>query len=545
MDNDKAGLISANRSTSSGLIRAGLLGALVLLAVFGLVSIIGNTLGFTRNNMAAVKAPVTAEFASENQFKVLSSEWLSARNSLQKSIDREKKANSLVGELSAKTITQETILRNAERTFTQSIDAVSKSEQSAEEIDVELKLLSDDSLEQRVARASKTFEAVKLQRQTAEADSINANAEVDRIENAVEKLLEATAAATYAAKASAELASIADSAQIALDENTDIFSEKDGITLQVLREDFFNEAKSQADASTRAASAASRAATAGEKKLKQAQAQADTKLLTGADAVENEKRAKQDLAALAKQLEMLQFKRVKARNKSAISLERIAAGKMRLEKRRTILQTETLKLEDLKNDRQELLSKRNDAQTVIKDAQEIYNTAEMKLRDAQKLRAKIMASKIAELNSVMHDKLRKTLGNLRIENPEHDRFIVPSEALFESGSAKVGAAGQTLITDIAEVVKEVTQSLPSDVNWMLRVDGHTDNAPINGGSFKDNWGLSQARAVAVVRHLVNEGNIAPNRLAANGLGEYQPLKSGDSEQVRAENRRIELALVPR
>jgi chemotaxis protein MotB len=85
--------------------------------------------------------------------------------------------------------------------------------------------------------------------------------------------------------------------------------------------------------------------------------------------------------------------------------------------------------------------------------------------------------------------------------------------------------------------------MPDTLDWVIRVDGHTDNDPLSGfGEFADNWELSQARALSVVRYMSRSLGIPPNRLAANGFGEYQPIALGDTPEARAQNRRIELKL---
>ena len=88
--------------------------------------------------------------------------------------------------------------------------------------------------------------------------------------------------------------------------------------------------------------------------------------------------------------------------------------------------------------------------------------------------------------------------------------------------------------------------VPGDVDWILRVDGHTDDQPLSGaGKFKDNWELSQARALAVVKFLISQLNIPADRLAANGFGEFQPVNTANTVQARSQNRRIELKLSER
>jgi chemotaxis protein MotB len=89
-------------------------------------------------------------------------------------------------------------------------------------------------------------------------------------------------------------------------------------------------------------------------------------------------------------------------------------------------------------------------------------------------------------------------------------------------------------------------NIPENIDWVIRVDGHTDDAPLSGtGKFKDNWELSQARALSVVKYMIEELNFSGSRLAANGFGEYQPISLEDTPEARALNRRIEIKLTER
>jgi chemotaxis protein MotB len=93
---------------------------------------------------------------------------------------------------------------------------------------------------------------------------------------------------------------------------------------------------------------------------------------------------------------------------------------------------------------------------------------------------------------------------------------------------------------------EIKAEIPSGIDWIIRVDGHTDNVPLSGqGEFRDNWELSQARALAVVRYMQDQLGFPPERLAATGFGEYRPVAEGDTPEARAQNRRIELKLTER
>ena len=124
-----------------------------------------------------------------------------------------------------------------------------------------------------------------------------------------------------------------------------------------------------------------------------------------------------------------------------------------------------------------------------------------------------------------------------------DRFVLSSEVLFASGRAELTAAGRTEISKVANILKDVTEDIPQNIDWVLQVDGHTDDQPILPGSqFQNNWELSQARALSVVLYLMTSEQMPPRRLSANGFGEYQPINPANSRVARAQNRRIELKL---
>ena len=121
-----------------------------------------------------------------------------------------------------------------------------------------------------------------------------------------------------------------------------------------------------------------------------------------------------------------------------------------------------------------------------------------------------------------------------------------SEVLFQPGSATLSPAGETEIAKVGAILQRVAGEIPDTINWVIRVDGHTDNIPLSGGgAFANNWELSQARALSVVLFMIDSEGIAPDRLAANGFGEYQPVNTADSDVARAQNRRIEIKLTER
>ena len=155
-----------------------------------------------------------------------------------------------------------------------------------------------------------------------------------------------------------------------------------------------------------------------------------------------------------------------------------------------------------------------------------------------------LASKVEELaryRSEFFGRLREVLGDRPDIQIVGDRFVFQSEVLFETGSAELGAPGQVQLAQFAETLLEIAAKIPPEVDWILRVDGHTDKRPIRTYQFQSNWQLSTARAISVVNFLESQG-VPSKRLVAAGFGEYQPLADGDAEDVYRRNRRIELKL---
>ncbi len=160
-----------------------------------------------------------------------------------------------------------------------------------------------------------------------------------------------------------------------------------------------------------------------------------------------------------------------------------------------------------------------------------------------------LAQRVQELNRYRSDffgRLREILGDRPDIRIVGDRFVFQSEVFFGTGSDELSTDGQSEITNLAGAILELNQQIPEEINWVLRVDGHTDKRPISSaaGRFRSNWDLSAARAISVVRYLVDQG-VPAKRLVAAGFGEFQPIEQGDSDEILARNRRIELKLTER
>lgn len=162
---------------------------------------------------------------------------------------------------------------------------------------------------------------------------------------------------------------------------------------------------------------------------------------------------------------------------------------------------------------------------------------------SQRLNA-ALATKVQELQryrSEFFGRLREVLGDREGVRVEGDRFVFQSEVLFGVGQARLGTEGRASMENLARTLLEVAEAFPENIDWVLRVDGHTDPRPIRTAAFADNWELSAARAISVVRFLIDQG-VPPNRLAAAGFAEHWPVDPEASDQAYARNRRIELKL---
>ena len=158
-----------------------------------------------------------------------------------------------------------------------------------------------------------------------------------------------------------------------------------------------------------------------------------------------------------------------------------------------------------------------------------------------------LASRVQELQqfrSEFFGRLRDVLKGRDDVQIVGDRFVFQSEVLFAPGQADIGAIGQQQLSQLAIALADIAAKIPDDINWVLQVDGHTDNLPVRAGRYADNWDLSTERALSVVRFLVSQG-VPAARLAATGYGEFQPLTSGDTTEDRRLNRRIELKITQR
>ncbi len=183
-------------------------------------------------------------------------------------------------------------------------------------------------------------------------------------------------------------------------------------------------------------------------------------------------------------------------------------------------------------------------QALAQVAAEQRKRAELEAAEADRLQAE--NQDLAKYRSEFFGQLSTLLAGQPGVRVVGDRFVFSSEVLFQQGAADLATEGQDQIAQVVNTLQRVVPDIPQGLNWIIRVDGHTDDVPLSGtGDFHDNWELSQARALSVVRYMTDVLGFPPDRVAAAGFGQYQPVAAGETAEARALNRRIELKLTER
>ncbi|QDH16359.1 peptidoglycan -binding protein [Swingsia samuiensis] len=209
-------------------------------------------------------------------------------------------------------------------------------------------------------------------------------------------------------------------------------------------------------------------------------------------------------------------------------------------------QDQNNKISDLQNQIQELTKQLQAISNALELEKKNEQTKDTQIQDLGNKLNIALANKVNQLQryrSEFFGRLRDILKNQKGVNIVGDRFIFQSEILFPQGSADLTPEGKNEITTLAKTFKQVAQTIPQDVPWILRVDGHADKQPIHT-AFSSNWELSSERAITVVKLLISQG-VDPKRLAATGFADYQPLETANTPEAYARNRRIEFRLTDR
>ena len=156
-----------------------------------------------------------------------------------------------------------------------------------------------------------------------------------------------------------------------------------------------------------------------------------------------------------------------------------------------------------------------------------------------------LARRVEELEKFKSDffgRVRELIKGRKEIRVVGDRFVFQSEVLFSLGSDELGVEGQIEMQKLAATLMEIEKSLPTDIDWILQIEGHTDTLPVKKGqTYKDNWELSTKRALSVLRFLIKQG-IEPSRLSASGYGSFQPIDEENTKSARMKNRRIEMKI---
>ncbi|GGE01452.1 chemotaxis protein MotB [Gemmobacter megaterium] len=248
------------------------------------------------------------------------------------------------------------------------------------------------------------------------------------------------------------------------------------------------------------------------------------------------------LATAQRQLTQEQARTAEQARQVAVLNEQLAALRAQLGSLQSLLEAAETADSDKRLQLESLGSQLNTALAQV--AAEQRRRAE--LEEAERRRLEAEKQNLERFRSEFFGELRQVLAGRDGVRIVGDRFVFSSEVLFNPGSADLAPEGQAQIARVAATLLDAARDIPQGIDWILRVDGHTDDVPLSGqGEFRDNWELSQARALSVVRFMQGNLGFPPDRMAATGFGEYRPVAAGDSAEARAQNRRIELKLTER
>ncbi|UXI68757.1 peptidoglycan -binding protein [Tahibacter amnicola] len=262
---------------------------------------------------------------------------------------------------------------------------------------------------------------------------------------------------------------------------------------------------------------------------------------TSLDAAQTEAaRLGADVAALQKLKAELETEVAKLAGELGISQEETAKGK-------ELSAQQVAQIELLNRQLAAVNTQLAQIQAALDVARKDITAKDLKIANLGKELNIALANRVGELEryrSEFFGRLREALGNRADVRIVGDRFVVPTDILFDSGSAELSPAALASMATLAMTVREVASEIPSTVDWVLRIDGHTDDRPIHTDRFPSNWELSSARAVSIVKYLVVQG-LPAHRLSANGFGQFQPLDTSQTPEALARNRRIEIQLTNR
>lgn len=241
-------------------------------------------------------------------------------------------------------------------------------------------------------------------------------------------------------------------------------------------------------------------------------------------------------------------KRLAEQQQIVVDLQgKLVSGSGQLEQERRLTAEARSQVDLLNRQLMALREQMAQIERILKESEDKDKANQAQISDLGKRLNAALARKVDELvnyRSEFFGRLRQALGNRRDIQIVGDRFVFQSEVLFDSASAELKPEGREQIAKLAKTLIEISSKIPTDLPWVLRVDGHTDKLPINTPQFPSNWELSSARAISVVKFLASQG-VPVERLAATGFGEFQPLDAREDQIAYRRNRRIELKLTER
>ena len=207
----------------------------------------------------------------------------------------------------------------------------------------------------------------------------------------------------------------------------------------------------------------------------------------------------------------------------------------------------SLEVFELKRDLEKLNERLSQLSKLLIESEEEDKKNQAVIKNLGKKLNQALAGKVTELKKYQSEffkKIKEAIGNRDDVIISGDRFVFPSEIFFESGSDIIEKEGLKKLSEVAKGLIDISQQIPSEIDWILRVDGHTDKIPINNEKFKSNWHLSSSRAINIVKFFIQQG-IEPHRLLAAGFGENYPIDSDETPIAYQKNRRIEIKLTTR
>ncbi len=477
--------------------------------------------------------------ANSADYDKLIVEWKSARDTLSGLIKAREDLKSANATAQSDISSQKEKITAAEQALNSALVALSDAEQTLGAAEGSQDDPIGRELSAKLAERQSQLDTALVETDAIKQEITATEAEFQRANSTVKQLKNAVSAADASAKAAQVVADAAISAQRAIAE---INGEDSSTSSDLLESGFVKEANQQAEATLKSAAVARNALETTEAKLKavtSALTEKQEKLATANKIVEtayanfaNSDRAYKEHDAKQK----VRIQQIQAEIKTATA--NLEQSKQTLSEAEQTLQQENRKLSDYETTLSTGADKQKTLDTEIVNARVSFDELEVELRRAQRARSERNAVILATLNAKLHDRLRAATSTQSSVPQIYNRFMMPSETLFQTGNARFSDKGQNNINNIATLLDEVPNRIPKGVNWVLRVDGHAD-------AETKSWELAQSRALSVVQHLIKNSSIPSERLSANAFGEFKTLETGEDFSTIAENGWIEIILTTR